>query len=124
MKFCKERKKVQACVANNRELFGNDYYLDLQRHTMQPDDVQTDGMHQESWLIQQYQDYIQRQQKVNETLIRLSRQHAIPLVATNDIHYSTREDWRAHEIFLNIQSGEPCEIWEKDSYGNLKIPPA
>ncbi len=28
-----------------------------------------------------------RQQKVNETLIALSRQHAIPLVATNDIHY-------------------------------------
>src|SRR5262249_16582326 len=28
--------------------------------------------------------------------------------------------WKAHEILINIQSGEPCEIWEKDSYGNPK----
>ncbi len=88
---------------------------------MHSDDIQADGMHQESWLIQQYQDYIQRQKKVNEALIRLSRQYAIPLVATQDIHYIRRQDWRAHEILLNIQSGESCEIWEKDSYGNLKI---
>lgn len=114
-------KSVQDYLANVRELFGDDYYLDLQRHTMHPDDIQADGLHQESWLIQQYQDYIQRQQKVNEALIHLSCQHSIPLVATNDVHYLKREDWRAHEILLNIQSGEPCEIWEKDSYGNLKF---
>lgn len=114
-------ENVQSYLANACELFGNDYYLDLQRHTMHPDDIQADGLHQESWLIQQYQDYVQRQQKVNEALIRLSQQHAIPLVATNDVHYLNREDWRAHEILLNVQSGEPCEIWEKDAYGNLKF---
>jgi DNA polymerase-3 subunit alpha len=114
-------ESVQTYLASCRELFGNDYYLDLQRHTMHSDDIQADGMHQESWLIQQYQDYTQRQQKINETLVRLSQQHAIPLVATHDVHYLNREDWRAHEILLNIQSGEPCEIWEKDSYGNLKF---
>ena len=31
-----------------------------------------------------------------------------------------RDDWRAHEILLNVQSGEPCEIVERDSYGNIK----
>ena len=71
--------------------------------------------------IQQYQDHIQKQDKVNEVLIKLSRQYEIPLAATNDVHYIQRDDWRAHEILLNIQSGEPCEIWEKDSYGNLKF---
>lgn len=114
-------ESVQTYLVQCYELFGNDYYLDLQRHTMRQDDIQADGLHQESWLIQHYQDYIQRQQKVNETLIRLSHQHAIPLVATNDVHCLNREDWRAHEILLNIQSGEPCEIWEKDFYGNLKF---
>lgn len=112
---------VQAYLTQCKELFGSDYYLDLQRHVMQPSDIQADGLSQESWLIQQYQDYIQRQQKLNEALMILSRQYSIPLVATNDIHYIDREDWRAHEILLNIQSGEPCEIWEKDSYGNLKF---
>jgi DNA polymerase III subunit alpha len=114
-------ESVQNHLKEYRELFGQDYYLDLQRHSMQPEDMQADGLSQESWLIQQYQDYIQRQQKVNEALIALSRQHNIPLVATNDIHYINREDWRAHEILLNIQSGEPCEIWEKDSFGVPKF---
>ncbi len=104
-----------------RGLFGEDYYLDLQRHTMSPEDLQTDGLYQESWLVQQYQDYIQRQQKLNEALLDLSRQQGIPLVATNDVHYLDREDWRAHEILMNVQSGEPCEIWEKDAYGNPKF---
>lgn len=114
-------ESLEAHLAKSREIFGDDYYFDLQRHTMQPDDIQADGLHQESWLIQQYQDYIRRQEKVNEALIALSRSHSIPLVATNDIHYIDRADWRAHEILLNVQSGEPCEIWEKDSYGNPKF---
>ena len=54
-------------------------------------------------------------------MIELSRELNIPLVATNDSHYMERDDWRAHEILCNIQSGEPCEIWEKDSYGNPKF---
>lgn len=114
-------ESIQAYVTTYYELFGQDYYLDLQRHTMHPTDIQSDGIHQESWLIQQYQDFVQKQQKVNDKLIQLSHQHGIPLVATNDVHYINREDWRAHEILLNIQSGEPCEIWEKDSYGNPKF---
>ncbi|MDP1880999.1 MAG: DNA polymerase III subunit alpha [Parachlamydiaceae bacterium] len=102
-------------------LFGEDYYFDIQRHSMSSSDIQSDGYHQETWLLQQYQEMIQRQQKVNEALIELSLRYSIPLVATNDIHYLEREDWRAHEILLNVQSGEPTEIWEKDSDGNLKF---
>ena len=41
-------------------------------------------------------------------------------MCTNDVHYAERDDWRAHEILLNVQSGEPCEIWERDSFGNPK----
>lgn len=114
-------ESVQAHVTKYRALFGQGYYFDLQRHGMSPEDIQADGMQQESWLIQQLHDYVQKQQKVNEALIALSRQHTIPLVATQDVHYLERSDWRAHEILLNIQSGEPCEIWEKDSYGNPKF---
>lgn len=104
-----------------QEIFGEDYYLELQRHHMSEEDIQRDGMHQESWLFQYYQDYIQKQTKVNETLIGVAQELKIKVVATNDSHYIDREDWRAHEILLNVQSGEPCEIWEKDSLGNPKF---
>ncbi len=33
-----------------KEVFGEDYYLDLQRHQMEEEDLQTDGLNQESWL--------------------------------------------------------------------------
>lgn len=104
-----------------RDLFGDDYYLELQRHRMSQEDLHADGMFQESWLYQQYQDFIQKQDKVNAALVEVGRELGIPVVATNDSHYIDRSDWKAHEILLNVQSGEPCEIWEKDSYGNPKF---
>lgn len=104
-----------------QELFGADYYLDLQRHQMSDENIQADGLANESWLIQQYQESINRQQKLNAVLCEISEKHKIPLIATNDVHYLDREDWRAHEILMNIQSGEPCELWEKDSYGTPKF---
>ena len=72
--------------------------------------------------LQYFQDYIAKQTKVNHQLrSKLRDELNIRVVATNDSHYIDREDWRAHEILLNIQSGEPCEIWEKDSHGNPKF---
>ena len=44
--------------------------------------------------------------KVNRSLLRLSRESGIPLVATNDAHYLTREDSRAQEVLLCIQTGK------------------
>ena len=101
-------------------LFGEDYYFELQRQEMSDTNLQKDGFHEETWLLQKYQSFIEKQTKDNERLIQLSKEHGISLVAANDIHYLNREDWRAHQILLNVQSGEPCEIWEKDSLGNNK----
>lgn len=103
------------------ELFGEDFYFELIRHPMTEEALQSDGFFKETWKLQKYQDYINRQQKVNEALIRFSKEMNIPCIATNDSHYIDREDWYAHEILLNVQSGEPCEIWEKDSFGNNKF---
>ncbi|MBA3815096.1 MAG: DNA polymerase III subunit alpha [Parachlamydiaceae bacterium] len=105
----------------HRNLFGEDYYLELQRHPMTDHELHADGFYQESWLIQHYQGHIQKQNKVNQALLEISQELSIPVVATNDSHYLERSDWKAHEILINVQSGEPCEIWEKDSYGNPKF---
>ncbi len=114
-------ESARRVVKEYRDLFGEDYYLELQRHPMSEDALHEDGLFQESWLLQQYQEYNVRQTKVNEALIEIGRELGIKLVATNDSHYMERADWRAHEILLNVQSGEPCEIWEKDSLGNPKF---
>lgn len=105
----------------HQKIFGQDFYLELQRHEMLEEDLIKDGITQESWAFQGYKDYICKQGRINSKLSEISLKRNIPLVATNDSHYIDRQDWKAHEILLNIQSGEPCEIWEKDSGGNPKF---
>ena len=103
-----------------QQLFGEDYYFELQRHAMSDEQIHNDRMDQEPWLLQKAKESAARQEKINIKLIELSKTFGIRMVATNDIHYIEREDWKAHEILLNIQSGEPCEIWERDSRGAAK----
>ncbi|MGI6084137.1 MAG: DNA polymerase III subunit alpha [Acetivibrionales bacterium] len=57
------------------------------------------------YLELQYNN-IEEQMQVNAELIRLSKDTGIPLIATNDIHYINREDARAQEILICIQTGK------------------
>lgn len=108
-------------VKEYKTLFGEDFYLEVQRHSSLSEELQLDGMFDESWLYSQYQEHIQRQEKLISLFVPLSQELNIPLVATNNVHYLERQDWKAHEILLNIQSGEPVEEWQRDSYGNPKF---
>lgn len=104
-----------------KNLFGDDFYIEIQRHPMTDEQMRADGMHLESWLLQQYHDFIAKENLVNAKLLEVAKELQIKVVATNDSHYMERADWKAHEVLLNIQSGEPCEIWEKDAYGTPKF---
>ena len=65
-----------------REIFGaNNFYIELMDHNLE----------------------IERRAK--EDLLRLSKDLGLPLVATNDLHYTFAEDATAHEALLCIQSG-------------------
>ncbi len=43
--------------------------------------------------------------RVREDLLRIARTSTCPLVATNDLHYTTQADAAAHEVLLCVQSG-------------------
>ncbi|MBS4537398.1 DNA polymerase III subunit alpha [Clostridium sp. D2Q-11] len=49
---------------------------------------------------------IKEQKLVNEKLIRLSEELDIELVATNDVHYTNKEDSKFHDVLLCIQTGK------------------
>ena len=49
---------------------------------------------------------IPTQQMVNSTLLRMSQELDIPLVATNDVHYTYAEDAQPHDILLCLQTGK------------------
>ena len=45
------------------------------------------------------------ERRVREDLLRIARDLDLPLVATNDLHYTTQADAAAHEVLLCVQSG-------------------
>ena len=58
---------------------------------------------------------LKEQREINPRLIGLSRETGIPLVATNDCHYVTREDRETHRVLLCIQTGKTLE--DQDGLG-------
>ena len=75
-------EKAEEIALWYRNLFGEDYYLEIQTNTLK------------------------EQALVNQKLVELSRKLEIPLVATNDAHYTRREDAYNHEVLLCIQTGK------------------
>jgi DNA polymerase-3 subunit alpha len=49
---------------------------------------------------------IAEEKRINPLLVQMSRESGIPLVVTNDTHYLTREDARAQEVLMCIQTGK------------------
>ncbi|TCK90559.1 DNA polymerase III catalytic subunit DnaE type [Natranaerovirga hydrolytica] len=63
------------------------------------------------------QDHGYKEQKlVNQQLIKLSEETNIPLVATNDIHYTYEDDAKAHDILLCIQTNKKVDDEDRMRY--------
>ena len=75
-------EKAEEIALWYKNLFGEDYYLEIQTNTLK------------------------EQTLVNQKLVGLSRKLNIPLVATNDAHYTRKEDAYNHEVLLCIQTGK------------------
>ncbi len=83
-----DEKGAQALAETYASIFKDRFYLEIQENG------------------------IPEQTEVNKGLVDLGRRIGIPLVATNDCHYLTSEDAKAHEVLLCIQTGK--SIKDKD----------
>lgn len=59
-----------------------------------------------NFYIEIQKNGVENQQQINERLIDIGRRLSIPIVATNDCHYLQKEDAKAHEVLLCIQTGK------------------
>ncbi|MBQ5953251.1 MAG: DNA polymerase III subunit alpha [Lachnospiraceae bacterium] len=76
-------EEAKAAALEHLAIFGEgNYFLELQDHG------------------------IPEQKNVNTQLIRMSQETGIPLVCTNDIHYTLAEDAEAHDLLLCLQTGK------------------
>lgn len=81
-----------------KETFGEDYYLELQRHRV--DDRLTSEMDNKRRVV------FERQQIVNPILIQMAQKHNIKIICTNDVHFVNAEDAEAHERLICVSTGK------------------
>ncbi|CAA9250144.1 MAG: DNA polymerase III alpha subunit [uncultured Cytophagales bacterium] len=75
------------------DLFGEDYYVELQRHGMG------------------------EQEKVNAVLLKFAAKYNVKIICSNDSHYVDQEDYNAHDILLCVNTGElqSTPVWKGDN---------
>jgi DNA polymerase-3 subunit alpha len=64
---------------------------------------------------------IDAQKEVNQALLDMSRRLSIPLVATNDCHYLEKNDVRAHDVLLCIQTGKTVKETNRFKFGTDQL---
>ncbi|WP_418937436.1 DNA polymerase III subunit alpha [Leyella stercorea] len=77
-----------------KRVFGNDYYLELQRHEVKDPDILAN---RETFPLQQ---------KANAELIKLAKEYGIKLICTNDCHFENKETAEAHDHLLCLATGK------------------
>jgi len=79
-------ERVEKLIRFYKETFGDDYYFEVQHHP-----------------------YLPAQAKVNQKLFALSKRYGIPVVASSDVHYISKEDLEAQDVLLCIQTNSRME---------------
>ncbi len=85
----KTEEEAEKLFVEWHELFGDDFYVELQRHNLK--NIDNTGKSQED---------------VNQVLIRFARKYNVSIIATNDSHYIDESDANAHDILLCINTSE------------------
>lgn len=105
-----EFEKAEERVRWYKSVFGDDYYLELQRH--------------ETFKENANREVYVEQCKVNEKLLEYSKKYGIKVVATNDVHFTNEDDAEAHDrlICVSMQKkfSEPRLHYTKQEW--LKTP--
>lgn len=70
------------------------------------------------FYLELQENYLPEQAKANAGLVAIAKELDLPLVATNDCHYLTRDDAFAHEVLLCIQTGKTMDDPNRMRFSN------
>lgn len=87
-----EIEEAEEAVKWYKSVFGDDYYLELQRHkTNRPDADATTFV---------------KQERVNKELIKIAKKLDVKVIASNDVHFVNEEDADAHDRLVCLSTGK------------------
>lgn len=79
---------IMKFIANYKGLFGDDFYLEIQSSDSE------------------------EQMIVNKELVNLSKLQGLPIVVTTDVHFLNKEDFDAHNVYININQDRDTENYK------------
>lgn len=80
-----------------KRVFGDDYYLELQRHEVKDPSIRAN------------RETYQLQQRANSVLMQLAREYGVKIVCTNDAHFVDQENAEAHDHLLCLSTGKDLD---------------
>ncbi len=94
---------LSACLAGEvQKLLSRGAYQEAKEAALWHDKVFGHG----NYFLELQDHGLAEQQNVNQQLLRLSQDTGIPLVATNDVHYTYETDVDSHDVLLCLQTGK------------------
>lgn len=90
-------KEAEESVQWFKNLFGDDFYLELMRHEVTNPNIRAN---RETFPLQQ---------QVNEKVIELARKYDVKLICTNDSHFVDEENAEAHDRLICLSTGKDLD---------------
>ena len=90
-------KGAREAVEWYHDLFGDDFYLELQRHQVTDPSLHAN---RETYPLQQ---------KVNKVLTQFAKEYGIKLICTNDCHFEDKETAEAHDHLLCLSTNKDLD---------------
>ena len=78
-----------------KNLFGDDYYIEIQRHKTDKPGGDT--------------EVYERQKEVNKILLELAKKYDVKVIATNDVHFVEEEHGEAHDRLICLSTGKDLD---------------
>jgi DNA polymerase-3 subunit alpha len=95
-------EKAEELILWNKEIFGEDFYLEVQRH--KTGDPVKDN------------DTLAKQNKVFNAYRELSAKLDVKIIATNDVHFLKKEDAEAHDRLICLNTGKELDDPDRLKY--------
>ncbi len=98
----KGKDEAEKLVLEYKEIFGDDFYLELQRHPS--GDPAKD------------REVYENEKIANEILLDLAKKHDVKVIATNDVHFINGEDAEPHDRLICLNTGKDVDDPNRMSY--------
>ncbi|MCF0179267.1 MAG: DNA polymerase III subunit alpha [Bacteroidales bacterium] len=86
---------AEEAILWHKNLFGDDYYLELQRH------ISTDPLYNP--------ECYEKQKPYNEFLLQMSEKHGVKVICSNDVHFVDEENGDAHDHLICLNTGKDLD---------------